>query len=147
MPNLEATGAAAVGVKLATVPEAVEQAIAAFLGDGPAADGFAHSHVGAYRALCSNRTAGGSVEVDGAGEPILLAGDDGALYVPPAAGEAIEAMLRARRYRPTGSTLALRLPAPSVGETSAGPGKAVTYVLWASPKYLAAGTGSAQVWK
>ena len=131
MSNQEAAGSSTMGVKLATNADVVVQAVAAFLtGAEPAvsAAGYTHDHVAAYRALCRH------------GEPVLLAAEDGAAYVSPAAGDAIEAALRAQRYRPAGGTLALRLP-DSMG------GGAGTYVLWASPKYLTAGTGSEQVWK
>ena len=126
MSNLDVIKGAA-DVKLASSPESA-QAIAAFLRDATPAEGYTHDHVGAYRALCQG------------GAPLLLAAADGALYVAPAAGEAVEAALRAERYRPAGGTLTLRLPQVMGG----GP---ATYVLWASPRYLAVGSGAEGIWK
>ncbi len=128
MSNLEAAGSSAMSVKLATDSDPAAQALVAFLAGAEPAPGYTHDHVAAYRALCRHS------------EPLLLAADDGAVYLSPAAGDAFEAALRAQRYRPAGGTLALRLP-QSMG------GGAGTYVLWATPRYLAAGTGSEHIWK
>ena len=82
--------------------------------------------------------AAGAGDAAGSLEPVLLLGEDGAMYLAVAGGmegpvellEVAEAALRRRRLRPTGSTLALRLP-PEMG------GGPATFTLWASPKYLA----------
>ena len=104
------------------------QAVDAFLRDATPANGYTHTSVGAYRALCRGAN------------PLLLAAADGALYVAPTVGEAIDAALRVRRYCPAGGSLTVRLPETLGGRTA-------TFVLWASPRYLAAGSGPEQVWK
>ncbi|MGH2351073.1 MAG: hypothetical protein ACRDI2_19600 [Chloroflexota bacterium] len=145
-------------------------AVAAFLGGAAPAPGYVHPEVGAYRALY-RQAAGqpdrsddleraGSAGAPSGGTPLLLAGSDGAVFVPQwlggasddhdsgsADGADLAAALRQRRLRPTGSTLALRLPLASAG----GAPRMVTFTLWASPAYLASNLASGaeadSVWK
>jgi hypothetical protein len=115
----------------ASLPDAV----AAFLTGGDPARGFTHVQVHGYRVLCTAAT--------GCRRPLLLGGDDGAVYVPeesPAAEAPVESLLRRHRLRPTREALTLRFPA-ELG------GRALTFRLWASPQYSAAVSDVPQVWK
>jgi hypothetical protein len=123
----------------------MDATVAAFLRGAPLPPPFAVAPVGAYRALCRP-------EADAAGlRVILLAGQDGAVYVPAPAGdppgavdlEGLEGALRRQRLRPTDSSLALRLPAALTG----GAPRPARFTLWASPAYLAAGGGGGALWK
>jgi hypothetical protein len=120
-----------------------ESAVDAFLRGAAPPPPFSVAPVGAYRALCLPVADGGARLV------AVLAGEDGAVYAPapgePAPGAPdLEAILRRQRFRPTGTTLALRLPTAVTGLAP----RSARFVLWASPAYLAAG-GAARgaVWK
>ena len=105
---------------------------------------FVTAPAGAYRALCLPLPGSEEREV------VLLAGEEGAVYVPdplgrPADAAALEAALRRLRLRPSSTSLALRLPA---GLTAPGTGGRVArFTLWASPAYQAASGGGSAVWK
>ena len=135
--------------RVASVGEAVES----FLAGGPLPAGYVYARVGAYRALCRRGPPGqpgamgaiGSRASQQSGhpdEPLLLAGEDGAVYLPHSGGENEEEAqaLQARRLRPTTTTLALRLPAEMGGAPR-------VYTLWASPRYLAASGPTEELWK
>ncbi|HEX2517397.1 MAG TPA: hypothetical protein VH257_22025 [Chloroflexota bacterium] len=98
----------------------------------------------AYRALCLPLPDRDELLV------VLLAGEEGAVYVPdplerPADAAAVEAALRRLRLRPSSTSLALRLPA---GLTAPGAGGRVArFTLWASPAYQAASRSGSAVWK
>jgi hypothetical protein len=120
-----------------------ESAVDAFLRGAPPPLPFSVAPIGAYRALCRPASSGESRLV------VLLAGEDGAVYAPapgePAPGPPdLEATLRRQRLRPTGTTLALRLPTAVTGLAP----RPARFVLWASPAYLAAGgAAGGAVWK
>jgi hypothetical protein len=135
-------------------------AVEAFLGGRPVPAPFVAAPAGAYRALCLPLPGREEREV------VLLAGDDGAVYVPdhpdhparsadgaaaPRAHEGdadvpgLEAALRRLRLRPSSTSLALRLPAglaaPGTG------GRVARFTLWASPAYQATAGSGSPVWK
>jgi hypothetical protein len=125
-----------------------ESAVDAFLRGAAPPPPFSVAPVGAYRALCLPVADGEARLV------ALLAGEEGAVYAPapgePAPGEPapgtpdLEAILRRQRFRPTGTTLALRLPTAVTGLAP----RPARFVLWASPAYLAAGgAAGGAVWK
>jgi hypothetical protein len=131
---------------------------------------FVTAPAGAYRALCLPLQGGVATgagpqagapdggPASGLGEQglvvVLLAGEEGTVYVPnplgrPADAAAVEAALRGLRLRPSSTSLALRLPA---GLTAPGTGGRVArFTLWASPAYQAASGGGSEargaVWK
>ena len=107
-------------------------AVDAFLLEAPPPAGYVCATLAGYRALCRRlpEPEPAATKTPGALEPVLLAGGDGALYLAQGMESFAEETLRGRRLRPTGSTLALRLP-PEMG------GGPATFTLWASPKYLA----------
>src|ERR671936_1667732 len=102
------------------------EAVDAFLAASEPAAGYFHAEVGGYRALCTpGAQPSGAPGAAGRLEPVLLVAGDGAVYLPEGERGPAEQILRQRRFRPTGSTLALRLPA-AMG------GGARTFALWAS---------------
>lgn len=131
-------------------PASLAEAVDAFLAQAPPAPGYTHAEMASYRALC-RQMADGPPQV----ELVLLAASDGAIYLPevPEVPEvpnratlqsaAAAEVLRQRRFRPTESTLAIRLPASIAG----GAGSTHVFTQWASPKYLAAGSAPTRVWK
>jgi hypothetical protein len=145
-----------------------------FLRGVPVPAPFVTAPAGAYRALCLRAPGGGATGAGPqAGAPggeglrvVLLAGEDGAVYVPdlpgPAAGGAaapgvdggepdaadLEATLRRLRLRPSSTSLALRLPAGmTASPAGATGGRVARFTLWASPAYQATGAGGSAVWK
>ena len=121
---------------------AAAAAVAAFLRRAAPAAPFSEATAGAYRALCLPAPDGETRLV------ALLAGEDGAVYAP--AGDESEAVLpaladalRGQRLRPTGTTLALRIPTA----VSLAPPRPGRFTLWASAAYLAAGGADSAVWK
>ena len=121
---------------------AAAAAVAAFLRRTEPPAPFGVATLGAYRALCLPAADGATRLV------ALLAGEDGAVFA--AAGEdlgavlpALPDLLKGQRLRPTGTTLALRIPTT----VSGAPPRPGRFTLWASPAYLAAGGGASAVWK
>jgi hypothetical protein len=121
---------------------AAAAAVAAFLRRTAPPAPFGVATLGAYRALCLPAPDGATRLV------ALLAGEDGAVFA--AAGEdlgavlpALPDLLKGQRLRPTGTTLALRIPTT----VSGAPPRPGRFTLWASPAYLAAGGGASAVWK
>lgn len=128
----------------------LSQALDAFLRQAPLSEPYVVTTLGAYRALNVRRFPGAPLEL------LLLGGDAGTVYVPTTDAAApagspgrdlpvpgvLEALQR-RRLRPTGTSLALRLPA-QIGGAGASPGR---FTQWASPAYLAAGGEGGTIWK
>ena len=121
---------------------AAAAAVAAFLRRVAPPAPFSEATAGAYRVLCLPAPDGETRLV------ALLAGEDGAVYAP--AGDGPEAVLpaladalRGQRLRPTGTTLALRIPTA----VSLAPPRPGRFTLWASAAYLAAGGADSAVWK
>lgn len=125
-------------------------ALEAFLHGGAPVSPYVVTGLGRYRALAVHRQPGAP---ESPLELLLLAGDDGTVYVPAEhapGGETALAFvhqtlleaLKRRRLRPTATSLALRLP-DAAGE---GP-RLGHFTLWASPAYLAAGGEGSTVWK
>jgi hypothetical protein len=124
------------GVAAALEPPLLEAAIDALLAQREAAPGYVHQPVGTYRALCLEPASEKSQD-----PVLLLAGNDGEVYLPQGPASAmIAAVLQRRRFRATDTTVTLRLPRPLGGT-------AQMFTLWASPRYLAAGAGAQPVWK
>jgi hypothetical protein len=141
--NGSSAGGAGVGAGPAAAAAAA--AVAAFLRRTAPPEPFSVATLGAYRALCLPAPDG----PDGPTRVVaLLAGEDGAVYAP--AGDEVAALLpalpdllRGLRLRPTGTTLALRIPTA----VSGAPPRPGRFTLWASPAYLAASGGDSGVWK
>jgi hypothetical protein len=138
--NGSSAGGAGVGAGPAAAAAAA--AVAAFLRRTAPPEPFSVATLGAYRALCLPAPDGATRLV------ALLAGEDGAVYAatgedPGAIPPALPDLLKGQRLRPTGTTLALRIPTA----VSGAPPRPGRFTLWASPAYLAAGGGSSAVWK
>jgi len=130
---------------------ALSLALEAFLHGGSPVSPYVVTALGRYRALAVQRQPGAPESLL---ELLLLAGDDGTVYVPAEHAPEHEAAqffvhetlleaLKRRRLRPTATSLALRLPD---GASSAAP-RLGHFTLWASPAYLAAGGEGGAVWK
>ena len=125
-------------------------ALEAFLHGESTPSPYVVAALGRYRALALHRQTGAPGSVV---DVLLLAGDDGTVYVPaehapgdeaarPLVQQTLLEALRRRRLRPTATSLALRLPAVGGGGQRLG-----HFTLWASPAYLAAGGEGGTVWK
>jgi hypothetical protein len=129
---------------------ALAEAVSVFLAQAPAVAGYRELSVAGRRALCttaSDPPDSPLLETPSVvREPLLLAGERGAVYVPRGAGlaprtlEALAGALQRRGFQPTTSTLAVRLPAELGGAPR-------VYTLWATRAYLVGGAVSEQVWK
>lgn len=126
------------------------EAVTVFLAQAPAVAGYRDLSVAGRRALCraaSDLPDSPVLETPSVvHEPLLLAGERGAVYVPrgadlaPGTLEALAEVLQQRGFQPTTSTLAVRLPAELGGAPR-------VYTLWATRAYLAGGAVTEQVWK
>src|SRR5688572_1106778 len=124
---------------------ALAEAVTVFLAQAPAVAGYRELSVAGRRALCtaaSDLPDSPLLETASAvHEPLLLAGERGAVYVPRGAGlalgtlEALAGALQRRGFQPTTSMLAVRLPEELGGAPR-------VYTLWATRAYLAGGAVS-----
>ena len=112
----------------------LEDAIGRFVSGQEPAAGYAHRQMGGHRTLCEQDA------TEDTPTPLLLSGEDGAVYVPEPGSERVADALRAYRFRRTSSTLALRLPADMGGA-------AIRFALWALPAYLAQRGPEGPLWK
>ncbi|MDQ3699745.1 MAG: hypothetical protein M3442_02365 [Chloroflexota bacterium] len=130
---------------------ALSLALEAFLHGRSPVSPYVVTALGRYRALAVQRQ---PEAPEAPVELLLLAGDDGTVYVSAEHApenetalsfdhETLLEALKRRRLRPTATSLALRLPVAASGEAP----RLGQFTLWASPAYLAAGGEGGTVWK